>query len=184
MVTEVATPDETEVEEKEKSGGMMKMILMGVGMFIIVLAAQTVAPLISSKLGLAPQVAMQNSETAETGEGEGEGEAAADAPPIYWPLKPAMVVNFAGNGASSFLQVEMEVMARDQVVIDLVKEHMPAIRSSLLLCLAGQTDEAVFSTEGKQGLLTETLAEINLVLEPYLDETAVEAVYFTSFVAQ
>ncbi len=116
MATEAEMPDEA--EEQEKSGGMMKMILMGVGMFIIVLAAQTVAPLISSKLGLAPQVAMQDSETVETGEGDDEGEAAADAPPIYWPLKPAMVVNFAGNGTSSFLQVEMEVMARDQAVIE------------------------------------------------------------------
>ena len=180
MADEATAPDEA--AEPKKSGGMMRTMMMAVGIFVIVLAAQTVAPLISSKLGLAPPVVMQGDATEENSEAEGDGSA--EGPPIYWPLKPAMVVNFAGSGESSFLQVEMEVMARDQSVIDQVKEHTPALRNSLLLLLASQTDDAVFTTEGKETLLDNALQSINEVLEPYIDDTGVEAVYFTSFVAQ
>lgn len=178
MAENATAPD---AEEQKQSGGMMKTLMMGVGMFIIVLLAQTIAPLISSKLGLAPPVTVQSENAGEAGE---DGEEMAAMTPIYWPLKPAMIVNFSGSGDSSFLQVEMEVMAYDQAVIDLVKEHMPVLRNSLLLLLAGQTDESVFTTAGKQALLVEALTEINRVLEPYTDEKQVEAVYFTSFVAQ
>ena len=178
MADEATAPDEA--AEQKKSSGMMKTMMMAVGIFIIVLAAQTVAPLISSKLGLTPQVAIQG----DAAEEEAGNDASAAGPPIYWPLKPAMVVNFSGTGDSSFLQVEMEVMARDQFVIDQVKEHTPALRNSLLLLLASQTDDVVFTTEGKQALLGEALLSINEVLEPYVDDTGVEAVYFTSFVAQ
>ena len=171
-----------ETEESKKSGGVMKTLMMGMGIFVIVLAGQTVAPLISSKLGLAPPVVLQGEESGENADGA-EGEA-SDALPIYWPLKPAMVVNYAGSGDASFLQVEMEVMARDQMVIDQVKEHMPALRNALLLLLASQTDDAVFSTEGKQSLLGEACETINTVLKPYIDDKSVEEVYFTSFVAQ
>lgn len=171
---------EPDAEEQKQSGGMMKTLMMGLSMFIIVLLAQTIAPLISSKLGLAPAVRVLSEEATENGE---DGEKAESAP-IYWPLKPAMVVNFSGSADASFLQVEMEVMARDQAVIELVKEHMPVLRNSLLILLAGQTEEKVFTTTGKQALLAEALAEINSVLEPYIDENKVEAVYFTSFVAQ
>lgn len=179
MAEQATAPDD--VEEK-KSGGMMKTMMMAAGIFIIVLAAQTVAPLISSKLGLAPPVVVQAPE-GEAGAGE-EGEP-AEKPPIYWPLKPAMVVNFAGSGAASFLQIEIEIMARDQATIDQVKEHTPALRNALLLLLASQTDEDIFSTEGKQALRESALGAINEVLTPYIEEDApVEAVYFTSFVAQ
>ncbi len=169
-----------EGEEQAKSGGMMKTIISAVGIFVIVLAAQTVAPLISNKLGLAPPVIVQT-EGTEDGAVAEEG----NGPPIYWPLKPAMVVNFTSSGESGFLQVEMEVMSRKQAVIDQVKEHTPALRNALLLLLAAQTEQTIFSTDGKQALRGESLAAINEVLAPYIDEdTGVEEVYFTSFVAQ
>ncbi|MDH3768839.1 MAG: hypothetical protein OES99_10360, partial [Gammaproteobacteria bacterium] len=125
----MAEEAEAAQEEPKKSGGMMKTLMMGIGIFIIVLAGQTIAPLISAKLGLAPPVVLQSEEAGENGEGAGN-EGPPDALPIYWPLKPAMVVNFAGSGDTGFLQVEMEVMARDQMVIDQVKEHTPALRNA------------------------------------------------------
>ena len=163
--------------EEQKSGGMMKMMMSGLGMFIIVLAATTVAPLLSSKLGFLPTPVAADS-AAESEDAEQE-----TGPPVYWPLKPALIVNFESQGESSFLQVEMEVMARSQATIDAVKEHTPALRDALLMLLAAQDEETVFSTEGKRQLREAALAELNLVLEPYVD-VPLEAVYFTSFVAQ
>lgn len=178
MVDQQTTPDAD--DEAGKSGGMMKTLMTGAGMFVIVLAATTIAPLITNALGIAPAVVVQ---TAPADAVE-EAEAAPDAPPIYWPLKPALIVNFAGDDETSFLQLELEVMARDQAVIDAVKEHTPALRNALLMMLASVESQQVFTVEGKQALRDAALTELNGVLEPYVGETGLEAVYFTSFVAQ
>ena len=179
MADEQAAPEGE--EEQKQSGGMMKMMMMGLGMFIIVLAAQTVAPLITSKLGIAPAPVIVQ---AEGEAGDGSNAPASDGPPLYWPLKPALIVNFTSQGESSFLQVEMEVMTRAQATVDAVKEHTPALRDALLMLLAAQDETTIFSTEGKEALRDQALAELNIVLEPYVDAPGLEAVYFTSFVAQ
>lgn len=168
-------------EEQKPSGGMMKMMTMGLGMFVIVLAAQTVAPLITNKLGIAPAPVIVQ---ADGEAGDGADAPADDGPPLYWPLKPALIVNFTSNGESSFLQVEMEVMTRKQATVDAVKEHTPALRDALLMLLAAQDESTIFSTEGKEALRARALTELNRVLEPYVDGPGLEAVYFTSFVAQ
>lgn len=178
MADAQTTPDAD--DESAQSGGLMKTMMMGAGMFVIVLAATTIAPLITNALGIAPAVVVQ-------GVPAGDGGGAADAPdaaPIYWPLKPALIVNFAGDDDASFLQIELEVMARDQAVIEAVKEHTPALRNALLMLLAAVESKTIFTTEGKEALRASALVELNSVLEPYVDDAGLEAVYFTSFVAQ
>ncbi len=166
-------------EDAKQSGGIVKLAMMGLGMFIVVLAAQTVAPLITGKLGIVPPPVVVQVESADDGAAADGGGA-----PLYWPLKPAMIVNFTSQGESSFLQVEMEVMTRRQSTIDAVKEHTPALRDALLMLLAAQNESTIFSTEGKEALREQALSELNRVLDPYVDPPGLEAVYFTSFVAQ
>lgn len=170
--------DNVEATEAGSSGGIIKTILNGLGTFMIVLIAATIAPLISSALGIAPATVVVPADADQD-----EAASETTEPPVYWPLKPALIVNFESQGESSFLQVEMEVMARSQATIDAVKEHTPALRDSLLMLLAAQNEDTVFSTEGKRQLRELALAELNTVLQPYV-EVPLEAVYFTSFVAQ
>lgn len=172
-------------ESPESSGGLVRTALMALGLFVLVIAAQTVASLITTKLGITPAPVVAETESEDDLDADDAAIADAElAPPIYWPLKPPLVVNYNSGTDSSFLQVELEVMARSQEVIEAVKEHTPALRNSLLMSLAKQEGDAILTAEGKEALRGEVLAALNDVLEPYTDEPRLEAVYFTSFVAQ
>lgn len=103
---------------------------------------------------------------------------------LYLPLDPPFVVNFQDQGQLHYLQVTMEVMARDQETIDAVKLHLPVIRNNLTLMLSSQTLESLATREAKEKIRAETLTEIQKILKEQTGQPGVEAVYFTSFVMQ
>jgi flagellar FliL protein len=121
---------------------------------------------------------------------EAEGDATVEEelsndPPLYTSLHPPLVVNFKDVvGDSHFMQITMEVMSRDQSVINSVREHAPAIRNSLILLFSGAVYEEVTTREGKEQMLADGLVEIQKVMAETTGETGVEAVYFTSLVIQ
>ena len=108
----------------------------------------------------------------------------ADAPAIYHPLEPPFIVNFQERGRTRYLQVTVEVMTRDQKVIDAITEHAPLIRNNILLLLSSQTSETLHSPAGKEQIRASVLEEVNKVLDEQASLEGVEAVYFTSFVSQ
>ncbi|HKK23847.1 MAG TPA: flagellar basal body-associated FliL family protein, partial [Pseudohaliea sp.] len=95
-----------------------------------------------------------------------------------------IVVNLRGEGATSYLQAGIEVMARGEETIGAVQEHMPVVRNNLLLLLGSQTYKDIDDREGKERLRRRALEEVNKVLAEQGIEEQVEAVYFTSFVLQ
>lgn len=107
-----------------------------------------------------------------------------DKPVIYQALEPPFVVNFQDQAQVRFLQVSVEVSARDTVVVEAVKTHMPVIRSNLILLLSSQGYSDISTREGKEKLRASTLAEINKILEERTGQAGVDDVYFTSFVMQ
>ncbi len=181
MAKDEETPEGEEAEPK-KGGGLIKTLMMGIG-FAVVVAGSNVATTMFVAMPFIEQTIAAYSPATMTGEGGDMGGADMGEPPIYHPLAPPMIVNFS-DGSSGFLQVSLEVMARSQEVIEAVKAHDPAIRNNLLLLFAAQDYDMVATREGKEELRLEVLEEIQTVLDPYLDATSVEEVYFTAFVAQ
>ena len=122
--------------------------------------------------------------------GEPEAEAAAatvpaGGPALYTSLHPPLVVNFSeGRGDSHFMQVTMEVMARDPQVIDAVKTHAAAIRNNLILLYGNAEYEAVVTREGKERMLADALEEIQGIVRERTGRDGVEAVYFTNLIIQ
>ena len=119
--------------------------------------------------------------------GEEEAEQAEEEPlepPQYLAINPALVVNFQNPKGARFLQVTVEVMARQEAAIEAVKQHLPVIRNSLVFLFSGQDSEVIGSREGKEDLRQQVLAEIQRILEEQTGEPGVEDVYFTSFVMQ
>ncbi len=119
------------------------------------------------------------------------GKTAADAaqvkgkaPAIYLPLQPAFVVNLEDTEALRYLQVDLEVMARDPKAIEDAKTHMPRIRNSLLLLFGQQHAFDLSTRQGKETLQAKALAEIQRVLKEETGSPGIEAVYFSSFVIQ
>lgn len=121
---------------------------------------------------------------------EGEQQAAQNkepeplAPAIYLPLEPALIANFDKRGNVGFLQVSVELMARDQSVVEAARKHMAVIRNNLLFLLSGKSYEELADRAGKEALRQQALDEINKILAKRNVDGRVEAVYFTAFVMQ
>lgn len=123
---------------------------------------------------------------------EGEGEAAAEgegdhdkkSAAIYVPMTPPFVVNIGNSDASNFLQIEMQVRAKNAAAVDALKLHDPQIRNALLMLLGSQQIADVTSREGKEALQKKVLEEIQRILKAETGKSGVDAVYFTSFVMQ
>jgi flagellar FliL protein len=165
---------------KTKRSGMV-MFLIGVLVTILLVGATVATLYFTGVIGGKDAVAEQDAGEAE------EQQAEVDEPrrpQIYYPLEPAFVVNFNDDSDVRFMQVTLQIATRDPAVIDRVKEHTPAIRNNLVMLFSNQ-DPAVLNTrEGKQMLRTQTLEEVQKVLEEQTGEGGVENVYFTSFVMQ
>lgn len=114
-------------------------------------------------------------------------EAVAEEPAVpethYLPLEK-MVITFAQQGSAKYLQIEMQLMAHDQAVLDAVTEHMPVVKNDLLVLLSGQSPEPLRTLEGKETLRGEILTAVQKIVKDNADLDGPQAVYFTSFVMQ
>lgn len=108
-----------------------------------------------------------------------EEEILADA--IYYGLRPEFTVNFHDGQKERYLMVSMDVMARDQEIIDRVERDLPVVRYQILRVL-GRQDSSLFEENGKDKLVTDILSTIQGIVD--LPTGTVEAVYLTSFVVQ
>ena len=132
--------------------------------------------------------AAEGEEAAAEGEGEaaaeGEGDHDKKSAAIYVPMAPPFVVNIGNSDASNFLQIEMQVRAKNAAAVDALKLHDPQIRNALLMLLGSQQIADVTSREGKEALQKKVLEEIQRILKAETGKSGVDAVYFTSFVMQ
>lgn len=125
-----------------------------------------------------------NQQASAGAEAEGKDGGQVKGVPVYYAFDPAFVVNFQDSYAIRFLQVTIEVMARDPIAIEAVKTHMPVIRNSLVLLFSSQTPENIMTREGKEKIRTDALKEIQKVMKEQTGSPSIEAVYFTGFVMQ
>ena len=171
------TTPEDEVQAPPAPSGMspLKWVAAGVGFFVIAVASQIVAPMITGQG--APAAA-----TAEDGEAV---ESVKDLPPaIYQSLEPPLVVSFDDGTLVRFLQITVEVMAREQDAIDEVNRHNPVIRNDLLMLFGGQDLTELYGREGKEALRVAARETVQRILEYNTGEPGIEDLYFTSFVVQ
>jgi flagellar FliL protein len=116
---------------------------------------------------------------------ENSEKSAKKSPPLYYKFDPAFVVNFGGEGSARYLQVTVEAMAREQGILETLKNDEPAVRNDLVMLFSGQDNATLMSPEGKDKLRGQTLEAIRKVLNSEgAKGSQVEAVYFTSFVIQ
>ena len=181
------TPGEGAPDGKEQGGGMMKTLVSGAGIFVLVLAASVIAPMINNAIYGPPsvEVVMPEGGTKAMDGGEPLEDATALPPAMYQPLEPPLVVNFQDeDGSSRYLQMTVQAMARDQQVIDAIKVHAPAIRNNFLMIIGNRDYEGLGSVEGKERLRAEMLEEARAILKSNTGEPGIEEIYFTSFVMQ
>ncbi len=195
MATEEAEVAEATQEATEKPGsGLGKTIGLGVGLFFLVVAAQFVTSIVGCLVlpGLMPGCTVHTDEPEVAVDGKKAPaspgkDAEPKAPPIYHAFDPPLVVSFQEQGTMRFLQVTVEVMARDEESIKAVQTHMPVLRNNLLNIFSGKGFTELTSRDGKESLRKECLAEVQRSSRPTpppRTRATVEDLYFTSFVVQ
>ena len=118
---------------------------------------------------------------------------ASSAPPApgsnsefpYVELSPSFVTNYDGGGRLRYLKVDVTVRTK-RPADDMLRHHMPYIRSKLIELFASQLEENLTSTQGKEHLREEALDTIRASLD-YVEgggSADVLEVFFTSYVIQ
>lgn len=170
-----------EAVQPEPKSGTLKWIIMGVVGLLVLGGATYAALYFAGVLGGDETEAVAEAGVADPT--EAAKPAVPKAPQIYLPMEP-FVVNFDMNADVRFMQVTLQVAARDPAVIERVKEHTPAIRNGLVMLYSSQDPVVLNTRAGKETLLTQSLEEINKVLKEQAGSAGLENVYFTSFVMQ
>jgi flagellar protein FliL len=178
---------EAVVEPQPKAGGMGGKIVNAVGVFVLCLAAVVAGGYINAALHPGPQFEMTPAgQLTLKKEVDAHGKVAAGAPKpaIYYAFDPPFVVSFEDEAAVRFLQVQVEVMSREQTAIDGVQQHSPVIRNNLLNVINARDYKTLLTTEGKEKLRQDCLKEAQKVLQKETGSPGIEDLYFTSFVVQ
>jgi|SRR5690606_16030809 len=155
------------------------ILLILVSAVIAALCAGGTAYWFATKGNAAVEQAEMESSAAAKKQGKPKG------PPIYVELDPPFVVNFEARGMMRFLQVTVQVMTRDPMISEKIKQHDPVIRNDLLLLLGSQSYDVISTREGKEQLRADALQAVrNVVDAEGGNGKLVEQLYFTSFVMQ
>jgi len=177
----MADEETTETEEvpAETGGGLMKKLMMGGLALALVGGGIFAGPAVMKMISPPP---------AEEEAGNEENEEAAEVsskPALYVNLHPPLVVNIRDSvGDTHFMQITMEVMARDQELLNSVREHTAVIRNNLILLYSTASYDEVTTRAGKEKLLADGLAEIKAIMLQQVGDDRVEALYFTSLIVQ
>jgi flagellar FliL protein len=106
------------------------------------------------------------------------------AAPLFFPLE-SMTVNLqSDDGQQHFLRIGLTLKLNDPRTQQELTEHMPEVRSRILLALSNKHPEELAPLEGKRALA----AELRTLIEEPTDKGAapihVQDVLFTEFVVQ
>jgi flagellar protein FliL len=101
----------------------------------------------------------------------------------YYPFEKEFTANL--QDSVHFVQVGIAVSTPyDNRVLENIKTHEIAIRSSVLTALGETSEEAVFTAEGKKHIQDRLAKAINAVLKEKEGFGGVSNVYFTNFIVQ
>lgn len=182
MATATKSADDEEGAKAKPAKGKA-----GRGPMLLVLAAAMIAAAMASGATwfLTGRHAAAKEGGAESAAAPGEGDKAKpEQPALYLELTPAFVVNMADEDAQRFLQVEVQLMARDPKVVDAAKSNMPRIRNALMLLFGQQHSRDIGTRAAKEALQKQALDEVNKALAAEHAPAGVDALYFTSLVMQ
>ncbi len=179
---DIAEDEEATEAEPATGGGLKQKLIFGGGALLLLVLGLVAGPIVQNMLSPADADATAEAEAEPEVE---EAVVSSDDPELYTGIYPAMVVNFRDAvGDQHFMQIEMELMTRDQKVIEAIKNHTPLIRNNLILLYGGVQYELITTREGKEQMLADGLREIQKVLAPRVGKPNVEALYFTSLIIQ
>lgn len=180
---------------KAAGGGIVGMAINAGGVFVLSLAAVIVGGFVNAKLHPAQEfiqtpgpdgkLMLKPPPPEEKKESRAAEEEKGPAKPAqYFAFDPPLIVNFDDSQAVRFLQLQIEVLTRDDKYVEAVKLHQPVIRNNLLMLMNGRDYKTLMTREGKEALRIECLKEVQRILKKETGAPGIEDLYFTSFVVQ
>jgi flagellar protein FliL len=109
---------------------------------------------------------------------------AAPVVPVFFPLEPMTVNLQSDDGQQHYLRIGLTLKLNDAKVQQQLTDHMPEIRSRVLLALSNKHPEDLAPLDGKRALATELKTLIEQPTEKGAAPVNVEDVLFTEFVVQ
>lgn len=205
----MAKTEDKEDKPAKKKGGMMKILIMAVVALLLV-GGGVAGGLYAMSSGLvggkhaegphyeAPKLVPKAQEKrAGSGEGGEGGHGGGGGSTSHEPMGAGgdkfastyytMDKEFTSNLKDSvhFIQVGLAVSTPyDERVIEALKTHEIAVRSSILLALGDASEDQVFTNDGKRALQQHLVQAINATLKQKEGFGGISNVYFTSFVVQ
>ena len=104
-------------------------------------------------------------------------------PPVFFALDP-MTVNLLSDDGQHYLRVGLSLKLADGKIQEALQQHMPEIRSRILLDLSNKHPEELATLDGKHALSKELKALIEKPTDASEPPVHVQEVLFTEFVVQ
>jgi flagellar protein FliL len=176
--------EETKASKPKGGGGKVKLLLF------IILGLLLVGGSIGGTLHLlgifdtgdTEEIDEQADEVAP--ESEDEPKVIKRSPAMYFPIKPAFVVNYQSRGRQRFLQVDVALMTRSPEVYAAIQAHLPLIKNRLVMLLGGQVFEEIQTDEGRELLRQQSLEAVKAIMDAEIGNAEIDQVLFTNFVMQ
>jgi flagellar protein FliL len=150
-----------------KSGKMKKIIMIAVGAIVLLGAGAGGAYfLLGKQASHAP------------------AKPAPEAPPVFFPLDSLTVNLQSDDGSMHYLRTGLTLKLKDEKIQATITEHMPEVRSHVLLLLSGQKPDDITTVEGKKKLAEQLRATVDSAASTADKPVHVEEVLFTEFVVQ
>jgi flagellar FliL protein len=113
-----------------------------------------------------------------------EAAPAPTAAPLFFPLE-SMTVNLqSDDGQQHFLRIGLTLKLGDAATQQQLTEHMPEVRSHILLALSNKHPDELAPLEGKRALADELKTLIEQPAEKGAAPIRIQDVLFTEFVVQ
>ncbi|WP_188640146.1 flagellar basal body-associated protein FliL [Vreelandella lutescens] len=156
----------------ESSGGSKKLLWI---MIILVL--------LSSAGAAAAIYLVLDQRDGSTG-GDVQQQTVAHTPPVFTRIEP-FTVNLADDRyGSRLLYTGITLRVGNEQSKTIIEEHMPQVRSRLLILLSGKQANELTSTEGKEALAQAIINRLSVPLTENQPPLDLREVLFTEFIVQ
>lgn len=164
-----------EEQEQGSKGSNKKLIIIAAAAVLLLGGGAAAFFMMGGSAGSESEAAdaQQQEEAAAT--------VAAPKEPKYLAFDEAFTITYQVDGDMRYLQAKAQVMAYDQVALDRVEKHMPAVRNNLILLFSGEDFHQLSSVQGKEALRKKALETVR---ESVPGNQDIDDVYFTSFLMQ
>ncbi len=109
-------------------------------------------------------------------EKDGEKEAVKIS---YVDMGRSIVTNLTDG--PKYIRCDIQLMTKYASNVDIIKLHMPALRHTILMLIAGADGKKLLTPDGKEALRKQALEAVRKKLEELTDQPRVKDLYFTAY---